>query len=88
MESIRYKERSQIFGKLRDMESVSEKEAEALLQDLLGLEKQKQELEEQFMKDLRKVISAKKTFILMKTEMGFKRRLLKQYKQKQGGSRY
>lgn len=85
MESFRTQERTQIYGKLRDMESLSEKESEVLFKDLIALENQKHAANQQFLKDIQKVISAKKAFILLKTENGFKRRLLQQYRQKQGG---
>lgn len=85
MESFREQERNQIYSKLRDMESLSDKESEVLFKDLVALENQKHEANQQFLKDIRKVISAKKTFLLLKTENGFKRRLLQQYRQKQGG---
>ena len=85
MGSFRDQERNQIYSKLRDMESLSDKESEVLFKDLVALENQKHEANQQFLKDIRKVISAKKTFLLLKTENGFKRRLLQQYRQKQGG---
>lgn len=85
METFRQQERSQIYGKLRDMESKSDSEIEKLLQNLVTLEKEKHSVRQQFIKDIRTVISAKKTFLLLKTENGFKRRLLQQYRQKHGG---
>ena len=85
MESFRNQERSQIYGKLKDMELLSDKEIETLLRELITLENQKHAANQQFLKDIQKVISAKKTFLLLKTENGFKRRLLQQYRQKQGG---
>jgi len=85
MESFRNQERSQIYGKLKDMESLSDNEIETLLKELITLENQKHAANQQFLKDIQKVISAKKTFLLLKTENGFKRRLLQQYRQKQGG---
>ena len=85
MGSFRDQERNQIYSKLRDMESLSDKESEVLFKDLVALENQKHEANQQFLKDIRKVISVKKTFLLLKTENGFKRRLLQQYRQKQGG---
>ena len=85
MESFREQERSQIYGKLKDMESLSDKESETLLRNLITLQNQKHTANQQFLKDIQEVISAKKTFLLLKTENGFKRRLLQQYRQKQGG---
>lgn len=84
MEAFRDRERNQIYSKLRDMESLSDGEIEGLFQDLVSLENEKHKVRQQFLKDLRKVISAKKTFLLLKTENGFKRRLLQQYRQKHG----
>ena len=85
MESFRNQERSQIYGKLKDMELLSDKEIETLLRELITLENQKHAANQRFLKDIQKVISAKKTFLLLKTENGFKRRLLQQYRRKQGG---
>jgi len=85
MESFREQERSGIYSKIRDMETLNDNEVERLLEDLIALQESKQNANSQFLKDIRTVISAKKTFILLKTENGFKRRLLQQYRQKQGG---
>jgi len=85
MESFRNQERSGIYSKIRDMETLNDNEVERLLEDLIALEESKQKANQQFLKDIQKVISAKKTFLLLKTENGFKRRLLQQYRQKQGG---
>jgi len=85
MEGFSSHERKQIYGKLRDVEQLSEKEVNALLEELIALEKEKHKAREKFMHDIRKVISAKKTVLLLKTENGFKRRLLKQYRHKQEG---
>ncbi len=85
MESFREQERSGIYRKIRDMETLNDNEVERLLEDLIVLEESKQNANQQFLKDIQKVISAKKTFLLLKTENGFKRRLLQQYRQKQGG---
>jgi Skp family chaperone for outer membrane proteins len=85
MDTFREKERVQIYGKLRDMESLSDKESEVLFKNLITLENEKHEANQKFLKDMQKVISAKKTFLLLKTEKGFKRRLLQQYRQKHSG---
>ena len=85
MERISTYERGQIFGKLKEMQSLTEKEVDAILEDLTAMEKEKYQLRQKFMKDIRGVISAKKTVLLIKTEYGFKRRLLKQYRHKQEG---
>ena len=84
MEIFRERERIEIYDKLRHMEALSEKEVNALLEKYMDLETEKQAANEKFLKGLRNVISAKKTFLLLKTENGFKRRLLKQYHHTRG----
>lgn len=86
MDAFREMERTQIYEKLRDMESLSDKDSDDLFRALITLENQKHEAEQKFLKEIQKVISAKKTFILLKSEKGFKRRLLQQYRQKHGGA--
>ena len=88
MDTYRNKERILIYDKTKDMGSLSNQEANALLEDLLALEDEKNQENKQFLKNIQKVISAKKTFLLLKSENGFKRHLLKQYhKKKYGGQR-
>ncbi len=82
MDTFRDRERNQIYAKVKDMDSRTEKEVNALLDDLIALEDEKNMVSNQFLKDIRKVISAKKTFLLLKSENGFKRHLLQQYRQK------
>ncbi|MDV7138512.1 hypothetical protein R3X28_06480 [Maribacter sp. TH_r10] len=82
MDAFRNKERNLIYGKTNDMETLSDQEVNSLLEDLIILEDEKNKVNKQFLKDIRKVISAKKTFLLLKSENGFKRHLLKQYRQK------
>lgn len=88
MEAFRGKERSDIRDKLKDISAISDKEAEGLLTQLLALEKGKQEEQLTFVAKLRKVVSAKKMLLLLKSEEDFKRQLIKQYREKQrGGNR-
>ncbi|MRX66116.1 hypothetical protein [Maribacter luteus] len=82
MDAFRNKERNLIYGKTNDMETLSDQEVNSMLEDLIILEDEKNKVNKQFLKDIRKVISAKKTFLLLKSENGFKRHLLKQYRQK------
>ena len=82
MDTFRNKERNLIYSKTNDMETLSDQEVNSLLEDLIILEDEKNKVNKQFLKDIRKVISAKKTFLLLKSENGFKRHLLKQYRQK------
>ena len=81
-DKIRQQKRSEIFKKLKNIDELTESEASKLLELDISLNKKTHELEEKLIYDVRKVISAKKTFILLQAENGFKRKLLKQYRQK------
>jgi len=87
MAQIRRKERVEIRSKMVDFENLSEAEANKLLDQLIELEKEKQELNILFLSNIREVISPKKTFLLIKAEEDFKKRLLKQIQQRRQGGR-
>jgi hypothetical protein len=82
---IRRKERMDIRSKMMDFENISETEANRLLDQLIELEKEKQELNVEFLSNIREVISPKKTFLLIKAEEDFKKRLLRQIQQRRQG---
>ena len=79
------KEHSQIKNKIRDVEPLSDKEATALLALYLDFEKEEENLDNSFLKEISKVISPKKTLLLLKSEEDFKRQLIKQYRHNKGG---
>lgn len=84
-EVLRKKERTQVRGKIKDAASLSEKEANILLQKYLVLEEEQEELDKSFLNEINKVITAKKTLLLLRSEEAFKRQLIKQYRHKKGG---
>ena len=86
-EALRQRERSQIRSKIRDSESLTEKEANDLLRQYLSLEEEQEELDKNFIQKVTKVISSKKTLLLLRSEEEFKRQLIKQYRNKNGGGR-
>lgn len=86
LESLKRKERREIRGKLVDFENLSEKEAAALLEQSMGLEKEKHRLNMLFIQDIRQVLSAKKTFLLIKAEEDFRKRLLREIQQRRRGN--
>lgn len=84
---LRRKERTQIRSKLVDFDSLSEKEANALMEQMIALEDEKHALNIAFIKNIGQIISPKKTFLLIKAEEDFKKRLLQQIqKRRQGGN--
>ncbi len=85
MENFRQRERTEIYSKLKDINAVSDTKANKLLQEYVALEAEKSKEQQLFLEELKTVISAKKIFLLLKSENGFKRRLLKQYRQNRGG---
>jgi len=84
-EALRQRERSQIRSKIRDSENLTEKEANELLRQYLSFEEEEEELDKNFIQKVTKVISAKKTLLLLRSEEEFKRQLIKQYRNKNSG---
>jgi len=84
-DAMREKKHNQVYRKLRDAESLSEKEAGELIEQYLAYEEQEEELDKNFIQKINKVIPAKKTLLLLRSEYEFKKQLLKQYRHKKGG---
>ena len=82
---LRKKSHSQIRGKMKDANALTEKEAEKLLALHIQIEEEEEVLDTNFLKNVSKVISAKKTLLLLRSEEEFKRQLMKQYRQNKGG---
>ncbi|WP_282050102.1 hypothetical protein [Maribacter aquivivus] len=82
---LRKKSHNQIRGKMKDTDALTEKEAENLLALHLQIEEEEELLDTNFLKNVSKVISAKKTLLLLRSEEEFKRQLMKQYRQNKGG---
>jgi hypothetical protein len=80
MNALREKEWGEIRRKMRDMDSLSEKEASDLLTSYISLKGDQQKLDKDLYAQLSKALSAKKTFLLIKTEDDFKRQLIKQFR--------
>ncbi|SRX76289.1 sensor of ECF-type sigma factor [Aequorivita antarctica] len=82
---LRKKEKSEIYQKLRDgLDSMSESDANALIDTSLSLESEELALRKQMITELRAVISPKKIIILKKAEDDFKRELLDRYRHGKG----
>lgn len=85
IQMIRRKERLEIQSKLMDMELLTNAEANQLLNRLVAFEQEKQDLHIAFINRMSKVISPKKTLLLIKAEEDFKRRLLREMQQRRKG---
>lgn len=82
IEAIKRRERKEIRSQLQDFEYLSEAEADNLLGKMIDLETEKTRLNAAFIKRMSEVISPKKTFMLIKAEEDFKKRLLKEIQQR------
>ncbi|MEO6173753.1 MAG: sensor of ECF-type sigma factor [Flavobacterium circumlabens] len=81
---LRHDKMKTYLRKLDDdnINSISEKEASALLSQIESTDKEIYLLREKYMLNLKKVLSAKKILKLKKSEDDFNRKLLKQYRDK------
>ena len=85
IEAIKRKERTQIRSKLLDFDSLSEKEADAILSELITLEGEKAKLTLDYFEELRSVMPSKKIILLTKAEEDFKKRLLQEMRDRRRG---
>jgi len=79
--------RSDTFKKRNDIdfESLTESEAQNLLDEMIGLGKQRHDLNNKFILDLKQVLPAKKIILLKKVEEEFKRKMLKEFQKRRKG---
>jgi len=68
--------------KTEGIDSMTEAEAKALLDDMISIENQKHKLREKFMKDLLTAIPAKKVILLKTTEDAFNKRMFEEFKKR------
>jgi archaellum biogenesis ATPase FlaH len=80
-QSLRQKERTQIRSKIQDAMALSEAQAITVLEQLTGFKREEEKLNLSYLKEIKKVLSAKKTLLLVRSEEDFKRQLIKQYRQ-------
>jgi len=84
-DALHNREYHQIKCKIKDVETLTEKEASQLLNQHIQLEEEEEVMDNEFLKVVSKVISAKKTLLLLRSEEEFKRQLIKQYRHNKGG---
>lgn len=82
--ALRRKEHDQIRDKIKDASNLSEKAASELLDQYLSFEEEEEELDKIFLRKAAKIISAKKSLLLIRSEEEFKRQLIRRYHQKKG----
>lgn len=80
---LRRKERQEIFKKVKgDLDALSDAEASVLLDEITLLKSQEFKYHEEMLRDLKKVLPAKKILKLKRAEEDFKRMLLEKVKGK------
>ena len=84
MEDIRHRERMQFGKRGGQLATMTEAEASKLLASVQQLRKEKQQIEEQFVTDLKPILPSKKILLLFRAEESFKRRLIRQYRDNRG----
>lgn len=68
-----------------NVETLSEAEANDIIDNFTKAENERHQLKQQFIKDIRKVLPAKKVILLKKVEDDFKRQMLEQFKKRRQG---
>lgn len=86
-EDLRQKERTAVRNKIRNASELTEDEAVQLLTQFISFKERAEILDTSYLNELKKVLSSKKTLLLLSAEEEFKRQLIKQYRQNRGGSR-
>lgn len=83
-DAMHEQKQDRVYRKMKDAENLSEKEAGELIKQYLTFEENEEELDKNFTERVSKVISAKKTMLLLRSEYEFKKQLLKQYRYNKG----
>lgn len=76
---LKAKKWENIKSRLKNIKSLSDSEAEDLLEDYMTYKQQRVDYREEFIKELKTVISPKQIMMLKKAEYDFHKKLLKQY---------
>jgi hypothetical protein len=82
IDALRLRERNEIRDKLRNFRNMSDAQIQNLMDEYLALENERNRLNTAFLKRMANLISARKTFLLIKAEDDFKKRLLQQIQQR------
>jgi hypothetical protein len=85
MDELKRAERKE-FGVFKDetLESLSDVEANVLIDKIMELNNQEVKYRQELISELRKVLPAKKILLLKKAENDFKRQLIKQIRERKG----
>jgi hypothetical protein len=82
LEALRIRERNEVRGRLRNFQNMSDQQIRSLMDDYLDLQNERNRKNVAFLKGMSDLIGARKTFLLIKAEDDFKKRLLQQIQQR------
>ena len=77
-----FREKSAEKRKEKEPDSLTENEAKKLLDDMMKIDKQKNELHNQYINDLLKIIPATKVIKLFRAEHDFNRKMFEEFKKR------
>lgn len=78
IENLRRNERTEIRNRLQNFQNMSDGQIQSLMNEFLALQEERNNRNTAFLKKMTNLISARKTFLLIKAEDDFKKRLLQQ----------
>ncbi len=85
LEAIRRRERIELRSQISMLQDLSNSESSALLDKFMAIQEEKHLAQQDFISEIRTVISPKKTLLLLKAEEDFKKRLLQQMRKRRNG---
>nr|WP_299341339.1 hypothetical protein [Allomuricauda sp.] len=85
LEGIRRRERLELKTKIPLVQDLTNQESSTLLKKYLAIQNEKHQADQEFITNLQGVLAPKKILLLLKAEEDFKKRLLQQYRKRQGG---
>ncbi len=83
-EKLRKSFRGMMMDELRDMDNMTDAEADKTLNEMINFRTAEVELTKKYVAEFKKVLPSKKVVLLFKAEQEFKRELLKKLKDQQG----
>ena len=86
-ENQKFRQRFNKIDGRSKFEELSEQDAKSKLDEMMKADTKKHHLKQQFVKDLLKVLPAKKIILLKATEDAFNRRMMEQFKKRREGFR-
>lgn len=82
LEELRTRERIEMRGRLRNFQNMSDQQIRSLMDEYLDLQNERNQKNVAFLERMADLIGARKTFLLIKAEDDFKKRLLQQIQQR------